>query len=107
MIFLQNFTFLEQVGKGLSKDAKAQKLAFQHWIEAVITFSPYCNVGTIFCWIICIFVKFEPCFHTFTCRLIRGIDTATACIIIMKSGVKMMLVSRSFTGTQFSSFLIC
>ncbi|KAJ0101605.1 hypothetical protein Patl1_05919 [Pistacia atlantica] len=24
-----------QVGKGLSKDAKAQKLAFQHWIEAI------------------------------------------------------------------------
>lgn len=24
-----------QVGKGLAKDAKAQKLAFQHWIEAV------------------------------------------------------------------------
>lgn len=24
-----------QVGKGLSKDSKAQKLAFQHWIEAV------------------------------------------------------------------------
>ena len=27
--------FFEQVGKGLSIDAKAQKLAFQHWIEAV------------------------------------------------------------------------
>jgi hypothetical protein len=27
--------FLWQVGKGLSLDAKAQKLAFQHWIEAV------------------------------------------------------------------------
>lgn len=27
--------FLGQVGKGLSLDAKAQKLAFQHWIEAV------------------------------------------------------------------------
>lgn len=24
-----------KVGKGLSKDAKAQKLAFQHWIEAI------------------------------------------------------------------------
>lgn len=24
-----------QVGKGLIKDAKARKLAFQHWIEAV------------------------------------------------------------------------
>jgi hypothetical protein len=25
------------VGQGLSKDAKARKLAFQHWIEAVST----------------------------------------------------------------------
>jgi len=24
-----------QVGKGLSKDDKAQKLALQHWLEAV------------------------------------------------------------------------
>ncbi len=31
-------TYFWQVGKGLSKDAEAQKLAFQHWIEAVITF---------------------------------------------------------------------
>lgn len=29
------FDIFEQVGKGLSKDAKALKLAFQHWIEAV------------------------------------------------------------------------
>jgi hypothetical protein len=28
---------LMQVGQGLSKDAKARKLAFQHWIEAVST----------------------------------------------------------------------
>ena len=28
---------LMQVGQGLSKDAKALKLAFQHWIEAVST----------------------------------------------------------------------
>jgi hypothetical protein len=27
--------FLLQVGKGLSKDEKAQKLALQHWLEAV------------------------------------------------------------------------
>lgn len=27
-----------QVGKGLVKDAKAKKLAFQHWIEAVRLF---------------------------------------------------------------------
>lgn len=96
----------EQVGKGLSKDAKAQKLAFQHWIEAVITCSPYCNVGLNFLFDNLNFVKFEPCFHTFKCRLIQGIDTATACIIIMKSGVKMMLVSHFFTGKQICQFLI-
>ncbi|XP_021823742.1 IQ domain-containing protein IQM3-like [Prunus avium] len=27
--------FASKLGKGLSKDAKAQKLAFQHWIEAI------------------------------------------------------------------------
>jgi hypothetical protein len=27
------------VGKGLSKDEKAQKLALQHWLEAVSSFS--------------------------------------------------------------------
>lgn len=32
---------LRQVGKGLSLDAKAQKLAFQHWIEAVSIFLFY------------------------------------------------------------------
>ncbi|KAF7147981.1 hypothetical protein RHSIM_Rhsim03G0078200 [Rhododendron simsii] len=30
-----NFVRPKAVGKGLSKDAKAQKLAFQHWIEAI------------------------------------------------------------------------
>jgi len=34
-LFLKSTIFLWQVGKGLSLDAKAQKLAFQHWIEAV------------------------------------------------------------------------
>lgn len=24
-----------QIGKGLNKDSKAKKIAFQHWIEAV------------------------------------------------------------------------
>jgi hypothetical protein len=28
---------LQQVGQGLSRDGKALKLAFQHWIEAVST----------------------------------------------------------------------
>ena len=34
MILGMNF----QVGKGLSKDKKAQKLALRHWLEAVSQF---------------------------------------------------------------------
>lgn len=34
-----------QVGKGLSKDDKAQKLALQHWLEAVsVLHNPFTNV---------------------------------------------------------------
>lgn len=33
--FLLIFFFFMQVGKGLSKNGKAQKLALQHWLEAV------------------------------------------------------------------------
>jgi hypothetical protein len=35
--FYAHFAYLQQVGKGLSRDGKALKLAFQHWIEAVST----------------------------------------------------------------------
>lgn len=40
-----------QVGKGLSKDEKAQKLALQHWLEAVsfsidISFSPFVSLSS-------------------------------------------------------------
>lgn len=39
-----------QVGKGLSQDAKAQKLAFQHWIEAVnISFTSLLSGFFFFC----------------------------------------------------------
>lgn len=31
----KGINFSLQVGKGLSKDEKAQKLALQHWLEAV------------------------------------------------------------------------
>lgn len=39
--FMKILDFIDQVGKGLSKDVKAQKLAFQHWIEAVMNFFSY------------------------------------------------------------------
>ncbi|XP_060201205.1 IQ domain-containing protein IQM3-like isoform X2 [Lycium barbarum] len=61
-----------KVGKGLSKDAEAQILAFQHWIEA-------CG----------------------NCRLIHAIGMGITCISIMKNGVKLMLVSpSSFDGRK-------
>ena len=37
--FAEHVLFCLKVGKGLSKDGKAHKLAFQHWIEAVIYIS--------------------------------------------------------------------
>jgi hypothetical protein len=36
-LLLLNVACLQQVGQGLSRDGKALKLAFQHWIEAVST----------------------------------------------------------------------
>jgi len=35
--FVAHVACLQQVGQGLSRDGKALKLAFQHWIEAVST----------------------------------------------------------------------
>ena len=35
--FVVHVACLQQVGQGLSRDGKALKLAFQHWIEAVST----------------------------------------------------------------------
>ena len=42
---------LQQVGQGLSRDGKALKLAFQHWIEAVSTKSTTSifRLGVVFC----------------------------------------------------------
>lgn len=39
-----------QVGKGLSKDEKAQKLALQHWLEAVSSFVSSCQIYLFLCW---------------------------------------------------------
>ncbi|KAG6495787.1 hypothetical protein ZIOFF_043615 [Zingiber officinale] len=59
-----------QVGQGLSKDDKALKLAFQHWIEAV---------GA----------------KTRHLLLIQGIDMGITCTSTMKNGVKAKLVNLS------------
>lgn len=48
------FQLFEQVGQGLSIDAKAQKLALQHWIEAVILLFSFILVSVsallLHCW---------------------------------------------------------
>lgn len=95
------------MGKGLSKDAKAQKLAFQHWIEAVIILSigfVYFQFSLSFGFL-CSFVMMF-----WACRLIHGIGMGIACMCIMKNGVKQMLVSHSFTGKpklQLFFFFVC
>ena len=105
------------MGKGLSRDSKAQKLAFEHWIEAVI-FSPlsfrfllpcfpllfyFIYSGVVRTLIVffyaCPVISFfsQNCLKT-ACRLIQGIDMGIACISIMKNGVKQVLVNHFSTG---------
>lgn len=40
MVLNSSVAYLLKVGKGLSKDKKARKLALQHWLEAV-SYIPY------------------------------------------------------------------
>lgn len=90
----------------MSKDAKAQKLAFQHWIEAVITSSPKSLCREKFkCFVsaTCRATVLNSSFYTFVVhvnRLIRATDMAIACTCTTRCGVKEMLVSHSFTGKQ-------
>ena len=81
------------MGKGLSKDAKARKLTFRHWIEAVS--GSFVGKSQEQCWILiccCFFSLF---------RLILDIDMDIVCICTMKNGVKQMLVSHFSTGNCF------
>lgn len=97
-----------QVGQGLSKDAKARKLAFQHWIEAVRTFlfSCFtCNHNLLDAWLDRTFsflmqILFEILILIAVCfsRLIRGTGMGTAYIFTMRNGVKPILASPSSTG---------
>lgn len=85
----------EQVGKGLSKDAKAQKLAFQHWIEAVSYIS-----GVSLWPAFQILLSLLLLLLSVNFRLIQGIVMGITCICIMKNGVKQMLVSHSSIGKR-------
>lgn len=82
------------MGKGLSKDAKAQKLAFQHWIEAVSESFAGKSQEQYRVLICCLFS-----FCLF--RLIPDIDMGIACISTMKNGVKLKLASHFSTGNCF------
>ncbi|KAL5976751.1 hypothetical protein ACLOJK_021084 [Asimina triloba] len=74
------YDLLLQVGKGLSKDQKARKLALQHWLEAV-----------------CIaFEKFPLNFHP--CLSIHAIVMEVTFITIMIPGSIVRVGSHSFTG---------
>lgn len=83
-----------KVGKGLSKNEKARKLALQHWLEAVnvtieIKLNSHMELGFVFIVLTCIDLR---------CRLIHDIDTGTIFISIMILGLNARAGSRSFTG---------
>lgn len=78
-----------QVGKGLSKDEKAQKLALQHWLEAVsILF-----LGSTERWLYGNLIHNQA-----PCRLIPGIAMGTTCICIMMSGLEVKAHNHFSTG---------
>lgn len=89
------------MGKGLSIVDKAQKLAFQHWIEAVIPFLPFFLQISFFFVCVNILIKCKnktKNMKFLKIRLILDTGMDTICINTMKNGVKLMLVSHSFTG---------
>lgn len=91
--------FLWQVGKGLSLDAKAQKLAFQHWIEAVSMIVLFYKNFMYDQLLLIVYYSFLILIGLdLKCRLIHAIAMGTTCIIIMKNGAKLTLVSHSFIG---------
>lgn len=86
-----------KVGKGLSKNEKAQKLALQHWLEAVSIQTPS---QLFLCWI---FIKtFKDLLiinrSSSTCRLTHAIVMATTCTFTTISGSKVKAANLSSTG---------
>lgn len=99
------------MGKGLSKDAKAQKLAFQHWIEAVsLHYYPlfYCQEYYLLFNYLYFSVFDQPSLFyignfdligvTSNCRSIHAIAMGITCNTTIKNGVKRMPVNHSFIG---------
>lgn len=95
-----NYLYYYQVGKGLSKDEKAQKLALQHWLEAVRTILTILLVYISLNEIINNTRKWYG-FYLIT-RLIRGIGMAITSITTMIVGFSAKASSLSFTGTSYN-----
>jgi hypothetical protein len=74
---------LMQVGQGLSKDAKARKLAFQHWIEAVSTHQLllfFHLIVVVFCLLdIAAFVCSQMCVKRICFLVSVDLDLSLAC----------------------------
>ena len=83
------------MGKGLSKDDKAQKLALRHWLEAV---RPLSLSLSLFIYIYVYTQIFSDFLFVLEYRLIQGIDTGTIYICTMMSGLKARAHSLSSTG---------
>jgi hypothetical protein len=86
-----------QVGKGLSKDEKAQKLALQHWLEAVLIVLIAFLVYPLFNEIK-IFTSNVFFFGLLMRRLIQDIGTAITSISTMIPGFTVKANSLSSTG---------
>lgn len=79
-----------KVGKGLSKDVNARKLAPEHWREAV---------SSIYNHFLLLFVPYSIKMHNVSPnRSTHGIDTDIISIFTTTSGVSAKATSRSFTG---------
>jgi hypothetical protein len=89
-----------KVGKGLSKDDKAQKLALQHWLEAVSIFIHFIYI-TINVFVL--FVSSSVCLF----RLTRATATATTCTSTTTSGARAPAASPSSTGWMSAKAETC
>ena len=84
-----------KVGKGMSKNEKAQKLALQHWLEAV-SYYRETHLNFQFPWI-------ELSLILVYChRLTRGIGMDTTCTFTTTSGFTVRVENLSSTGSYFS-----
>jgi len=93
-----------QVGKGLSKNGKAQKLALQHWLEAVgIMLMNTAYLVSLFLVLRC---RTEFCFSFFIWnRLTLDIVMGITSISIMPNGLSLRAENPSFIGKDSSKLI--